>query len=387
MAAAGQAAASASALADAYFDVFHRIEPALKAEDYPRTRQIEQAFLLLRGQLDSGADASQAKASLASLMAQIQQASAALNAAPVSGLAASLQGFSNAFVILTREGTEALLIVTALLMYLNRVGHAGGRRAVYLGIVAAVLATGLTWFGLQHAIAHSGVAQETIEGVASLVAAGVLFYVSYWLISKAEARRWQAFLTGQLDRGISRGSLAAFATAAFLAVYREGAETILMFQPIMLGAGGSQLTGVLAGIAAAMVSLVAVFWALRFASVRMAIRPFFRITGVLLFGLAVVFAGKGVTELQEAGILVVSPLPGKLGATILALPGWLREILGLGASLQSLAIQGLLLAGAIVSLLAIRLTSSPPDADAPHRPQSPKAPHVVRTAMGEPVAK
>jgi high-affinity iron transporter len=237
---------------------------------------------------------------------------------------------------------------------------------IYGGIALAGVATLITWSGLQWVIAQSGVALETIEGVAALAAGAVLFYVSYWLISKSEARRWQQFLSRQVDRHLSSGSHWAIGLAAFLAVYREGAETIVMFQPMLVNPSANELTGAIAGIALAILVLTAIFWALRFASFRMAIRPFFRVTGVLLFTLAVVFAGKGVSELQEARVLTITPLPPALYAIVMAMPSAVRDALGITPNVQSLAIQATILGGVLLSVASMWLIApQPTDQDRP----------------------
>lgn len=355
LAASGNSTGAASALADSYFQVFHRIEPALAATNFSQMRKIEGTFLNLRGRLQSGMPAPSVKSDLDSLWSEIDQAAAPLKQPNKSGFASALNGFWNSFVILTREGVEALLIVTALLIYLNRMGRPDDKRVIYAGLIVALFATVLTWIALQWLIAQSGLAQETIEGVAALAAAVLLFYVSYWLISKSEARRWQEFLTRQVGASISTGGKWAIGVAAFLAVYREGAETILMFQPMLVNPKSHELAGVVAGILAAVVALAAVFWALRFASFRLAIRPFFRVTGALLFVLSVVFAGKGVRELQEAGLLAISPLPSAMHSVIMALPSGLRDALAIAPTNQSVLIQGTIVFGAMISLAAIWL--------------------------------
>ncbi len=353
----GKSDAAAASLADAYLNVFHRIEPALAARDFARMRHIEDHFLAMRGVLQDGASGEAASAELDALGAEIERAALDCQRAHASPLAAAVHGFSNAFLILTREGVEALLIVTAILLYLARMGQADGKRAVGIGLLLALAATVVTWLAFQWLIGHAALAQEAIEGVVALVASGVLFYVSYWLISRSQARRWHEFLTRQVGRAVAGGNRRTLALAAFLAVYREGAETILMLQPVISHPARGELIGVFAGMVAAALALAAIFWGLRCATFRLPIRPFFRVTGALLFVLAVVFAGKGVTELQEAGFLAYTPLPAPLGSMVLALPAALRDALGLGTTVQSLAIQGTLVAGAIVSLLAVWLVA------------------------------
>ena len=94
----------------------------------------------------------------------------------------------------------------------------------------------------------AGAGREILEGLVMLVAAGVLFYVSYWLVSQAEAKRWMDFLKQQARRGLEWGGRGTLAVTAFLAVYREGAETSLMYQAL-LGSQGQTRPGLL-GLAA-----------------------------------------------------------------------------------------------------------------------------------------
>jgi high-affinity iron transporter len=370
LAATGNASAAASALADAYFEIFHRIEPTLASHNFTEMRHIEGLFLECRGNLQSGKHPDIVRTELDSLWSTIDSATASIGTVESNGITSAVTRFWNAFLILVREGVEALLIVTALLMYIERSGGSNGKRSIYGGVICGLAATLVTWTSLQWLIARSGIAQEVIEGLAALAAAAVLFYVSYWLISKSEARRWQQFLSRQVDRQLSSGSRWAIASAAFLAVYREGAETILMLQPMLVQPSRGELAGAAAGAAAAAIALVAAYWALRFATVRMAIRPFFRVTGALLFTLAIVFAGKGVTELQEARLLAITPLAPATHALVMAIPVWLRDVLGIVPNVQSLAIQGIILAGALLSLLSMWLMpSSEPEERAPRKPE------------------
>ena len=74
--------------------------------------------------------------------------------------------------------------------------------------------------------------REVIEGATMLVAVAVLFSVSYWLISKVEAAKWQQFIRGKVNAALEHGGGTALAFVAFLAVYREGAETALFYQAL-----------------------------------------------------------------------------------------------------------------------------------------------------------
>lgn len=185
-----------------------------------------------------------------------------------------------------------------------------------------------------------------------LAAAGVLFYVSYWLISQTQAKRWADFLKGQVARGAQVGGLGTLALTAFLAVYREGAETALLYQALIAGQGGSQrgLFGLAAGLAVGLVILAAVAILIRLTSVKLPLRPFFKVTGFVLFAMAVIFAGNGVFELQNAGYLKITPVLW-LGSGLPAL--------GFHPNTQALSIQGLLLLGALLAFLLPALDRKP----------------------------
>src|SRR2546427_5866464 len=82
-----------------------------------------------------------------------------------------------------------------------------------------------------------------------LVAVAVLFYVSYWVLSKIEADRWNAFLKSKMHDALTSESGVALASVAFLAVYREGFETILFYKALLSSAGSREVGALLAGIA------------------------------------------------------------------------------------------------------------------------------------------
>ena len=188
-------------------------------------------------------------------------------------------------------------------------------------------------------ISASGAVREILEGVVMLAASGILFYVSYWLISQLEAKRWMDFLKKQARHGLELGGQGTLAVTAFLAVYREGAETSLMYQALLGSEGRTQagFLGLAAGLALGIVLLAVIAYLIRATSVRLPMPVFFKFSGMFLFALAIVFAGNGVFELQNAGILLTTNLawhgprvalggtlsqpPGRLGAGAVARAG------------------------------------------------------------------
>src|SRR6185503_6303910 len=91
-----------------------------------------------------------------------------------------------------------------------------------------------------------------------------LFTASYWLISKSEARRWQAFVRTCLEGALGTGHARSLVLLAFLVVFREGFETVLFYQALAGRAAGAPLalSAIVAGLAIGSVGLAAIGFAL-----------------------------------------------------------------------------------------------------------------------------
>lgn len=246
--------------------------------------------------------------------------------------------FVTSFFLLLREGFEAILIVAALMTFLAKAGAADRRKDVARGAWAAVGASLVTWALVGLLFEATPGQRETIEGGTMLLAAAVLFYVSYWLLSKIEAAKWTAFVHGKLQSALSSGSGVALSAVAFLAVYREGFETILFYKALFASATAGPVP-VLAGIAAGAIGLVIIYLLVNQLGLRVAMKPFFAVTGAMLYYMAFVFAGKGIAELQEAQVLPVTVIERAPRV----------PVLGIYPTLESLLVQGLLLVLALVA--------------------------------------
>jgi high-affinity iron transporter len=159
------------------------------------------------------------------------------------------------------------------------------------------------------------------------------------------------YLKTQARRGLEMSGRGTLAITAFLAVYREGAETALMYQALLGSQGRTQsgLLGLTAGSVVALLVLGMIAYVIRATSAKLPLRTFFSLTGVILFAMAVVFAGNGVFELQNAGILLTTPVAW-LGS---GLPG-----IGLFPNVQVLSVQGLLVAGAVLAWVLMPQSSA-----------------------------
>ncbi|MDO5718453.1 MAG: FTR1 family protein [Tissierellia bacterium] len=262
----------------------------------------------------------------------------------------SVQGFNTFIAVLgltLREGLEAILVVAAIAAYLTKTNNRGYLKGVYsgaiLGIVfSIILAIVFNVIANKVGDAESGIGQEIFEGVAMFVAVAVLFYVSNWMLSKSEVEIWNQYIQDRVEQSITRGNMMTLAFTAFLAVAREGAELILFFQGMRSNISNSPYHMWL-GLGVAVIILAVVYYAITKLSVRLPLKPFFTVTSWLMFILCISFAGKGVFELQEAGVI---------GRTIIpAMNGFSIELLGIYDRVETLLPQIILLIVIIISVI------------------------------------
>jgi high-affinity iron transporter len=289
--------------------------------------QVEQQMGALRASIAASGDPSQVAAQVASIQSLFDQAEAALAPDQASGASA----FVGAFTILLREGLEALLIVVAMLAFLNKADRPELTRPVHYGWVGALAAGVVTWWVATTLIGVSGASRELTEGFGSLFAAAVLLFVGIWMHGKAQAGQWQRYIREKLSHALARDSGWFLFSLAFIAVYREVFETILFFTAM---AAEGNVVSLIAGGVCGFAALGAIAVAMLRYSRKLPIGKFFSYSSALVAVLAVVLAGKGVAALQEAGMLSIHPLAG--------LPR--ISMLGLFPTLQSIAVQVLALA-------------------------------------------
>ena len=321
----GDPGASTRAL-DAYM-TFEQVERELRGRDAALAAELETDFAALRAAAGAGTGP-ELDAARERLATGLDRAAAALGA----GLSRT-NLFVQSFVIMLREGLEAILIVGALMTFLAKMGASDRRRHVHGGILAAIVASLLTALALETVFHLSAAHQEALEGATMVVATVVLFYVSYWLLSKMEVVKWTQFVKSKVQDAVTHGSALALGTAAFLAVYREGFETVLFYKALFISAGpGAAAAPVLVGMLAGFVLLVGVYVAMNRFGVRLPLKPFFAVTSAFLYYMALVFAGTGIAELQEGGFVSLTPVAG-----VPRVPA-----IGLHPTVETLTAQGLL---------------------------------------------
>ena len=283
---------------DAYLQGFEPLEPRLRARDAAGTKEVESAFQRLRAAMARAENPDRVRAHGQALDRRL---------AGLGGAGRPVVPFAAALVIYLREGIEAALLVGALLAGLRRLGRPDAARYVHAGWLLALPSGVLTWWVFDRALSLGADRRELVEGVVALLAAAVLFSVSFWLISKAESRHWMAYLRGHLERGLSRRSLYVLSGLAFLAVYREAAETVLFTQALLLESDAHRAQ-VWAGAATGLLAVAAAALVMNRTVLRLPIGPFFAVSSLILCGLAVSFAGSGIYELVAAGYLKPRPV-------------------------------------------------------------------------------
>ncbi len=252
--------------------------------------------------------------------------------------------FVTAFGLLVREGLEAILVIAAIVAYLIKTGNKNMLKGVYLGSFAAILASIVLAWALEALMGEqSGVARELLEGWTMFLAVAVLFYVSNWMLSKADTIAWENYISGKVQQSIDSKSQWTLIFAAFIAVMREGAELILFYSAAFTG-GMSNPAYIAYGIGAGVLVLVIVWVCFRYFSVKLPLRAFFMFTSILLFLMCISFMGKGVVELTEADVIT--------GRTVIpAMKGFSIEILSIYDRAETLIPQIMLVIAAVWIML------------------------------------
>ena len=188
---------------------------------------------------------------------------------------------------------EALLVVVALLAFLKKSDNADKSRWIWIGAAAGIVASVVAAFVLQAVFSKisAGSSRELIEGFVGLFAAAMLFYVSYWLHSKSSLGAWQGYIREQMNSALATNSVLSLAFLAFLAVFREGAETVLFYIGI---APSISTTDLVTGFGLGTVILIVVAALMLGLGLKIPLKPFFLVTSLLIYYLGFKFIGSGI---------------------------------------------------------------------------------------------
>ncbi len=291
----GDFGAARQSLLDAYLDGLEPVEPLLRSRDGALVAKLEERFMAARLAAENKSPTLQDEGRV--LLTLIDQARRS------DGQQGSSAVFWQAFLILLREGFEAMVVITALLAVLKKLGQTKDARVVHAGWISAVVVGALAFVFGQHLIA--GARREWIEGVAALAAVFMLLYAAFWLNDRAQMRDFMGKIRGEMQDALGRGSVVGLFVVSFTAMLRESFETALFLQGLSIDAPTSAAMGAAAGVGALL--LFALF--VRQFGYRLPMKALFAVSTWMLFGTAVVLLGKGLHALQEVGVVPLKPLP------------------------------------------------------------------------------
>jgi high-affinity iron transporter len=318
-----------------YYEKFGFEKAVMAYVSGARASKVEYQFSTIKKVMTNGANAEEVRAALDTLAQFLREDANHLDGKNESAVAV----FLGSLLIILRDGFEAILIVSAIIAYLIKSGNKEKTKAVYIGSLIALAASVIMAF-VFNALAGAAKNRELVEGITVLFAVAVLFYVSNWMVGKAEASAWTGYIEGKVQTSVAKGSLFSLAFAAFLAVFREGAELILFYWALL--ADTKTYVGMIwAGLGAGCAILVVIYILIRFMSVRLPLKPFFMGTSVVLSIMAVSFIGTGVKNLQTANVVGVTPISGISSF----------DLLGIYPTMETLIPQGVLIIVLVVTFV------------------------------------
>ena len=208
----------------------------------------------------------------------------------------------SALLITFREGLEAALIIGIILAYLVSTGNRDRFKPVWIGTALAVVVSLVAGAAIYFSAGQlEGRGEAIFEGIATLTAAGVLTWMIFWM--RKQAINIKRHLHAQIQSALGSGSTLGLLGIAFVAVVREGIETVLfLFAAVRVSESAvSSAVGGILGLAIA----VAVGYSIYKGTSKLNLSTFFKVTGLLLILFAAGLLAHGIHELQEAGIIPV----------------------------------------------------------------------------------
>ena len=290
----------------AYLDSYEFVEIPLRAIDPDFTLEVEFQFAELRSLIKQQADYEEIKEITIALKRNMDESERVVSG---TGTLAPAIAFTSSFAIIFREGLESVLILGAIITYLEASRNTKYKKYLYYGVILAVGATAVTWIIASYIIEISGANRELIEAIAALSATAILFYVSFWILNKIEHKKWMEFVKAKVWQATTTGSVLVFVGLAFFTVYREGFETVLFYQA-MAGFAKYMELYVGLGFVAGIVSLLVIFYVMRKLGKRLPLRALFGLTMGVGAYLSIAFLGNAIRELQ---VLEIVPYTGMIG--------------------------------------------------------------------------
>ena len=292
----------------AYLDSYEYVEIPLRAIAPDFTFQVEFEFATLRNLINENAPVDEIDRAVIAIERSLDESERLVSG---TGTIAPMIAFISSFAIIFREGLESVLILGAIITYLEASRNTKFKPYVHYGIVLAIGATAVTWFIASYIIEISGVNRELIEAIAALSATAVLFYVSFWILNKIEHKRWMEFVKAKVFQASTTGGVMVFVLLSFFTVYREGFETVLFYQA-MFGFAKYMELYVGLGFILGMVSLLGIYFGFRKLGKRLPLRVLFGLTMGIGAYLSIAFLGNAIREFQVLDFISYTSMLGTI---------------------------------------------------------------------------
>lgn len=314
----------------AYLDHFELVEIPLRVADPNFTFAMELKFAHWRQLIERGASVEQVERLLLNIDSGLVEVEWVVGQ---PGLAAPIFVGIASFSILFREGIEAILVIAALLGYLG-VHQPRPRRPLWIGAVLAIPASLLTWLVLVSVLQIIPLGRELLEIALSFLARSLMISVSLWLLRRLDTRRWMEYLRSHAWEALATGKASTVALLGFTSLYREGAETAVLYQSLVLMARRLEIWVALGFLLATLV-LILIAWLVMKLGARLPLRVFLSAAVVVIMILSLAILGHGIWELQMLGYLPVRvvqlPVLDRLLVDLLGLHPTLEVLLAHGA--------------------------------------------------------
>lgn len=216
---------------------------------------------------------------------------------------------SAAFLITLREGLEAFLLVGILLAFLRKLGAPQYAKWIYVGVGAGVVASIIAAFLFQVVIDQFSNAhyQHLLMIFILLFAAAVLTYMAIWM--QKQARAHTESVKQKLEGYVTAGNMFGMVSLAFVAVMREGIETVLFFSALMYSGAEITLQGALIGAVTGLAASIILVWVLMRGTRNVPIQPFFRYTSLLIIIIAAGLFGSAINMMQSIDLVSILNTP------------------------------------------------------------------------------
>lgn len=290
----------------AYLDSYEHVEIPLRSIDPDFTLEVELQFSELRQLINEKAEFTKVQEAAIKVRRSLDESERLVTG---TGQLAPAIAFTSSFAVIFREGLESVLILGAILTYLEASRNTRFKKYVYYGIGLAIAATAVTWVIAAYLIKISGANRELIEAVAALSATAVLFYVSFWILNKIEHKKWMEFVKAKVWQASTTGGVAVFVMLSFFTVYREGFETVLFYEA-MFGFAKYMELYVGLGFVLGIGTLLGIYYVTRKLGKRLPLKMLFGLTMGVGAYLSIAFLGNAIRELQTLDIVPFTSMLG-----------------------------------------------------------------------------